>query len=427
MTIGEKIKEIRRHMGLSQENLAHDLGCGVATISRIERGLAECGGDILAAIKTALDIQGAPLYDYETATFHERLYIWGQLMMERRMADAEDLGQELSIILKLPYERDLIMLYRLHETALLLTNGHYDDVQEKLHLFEDGLDDMNNEHLYHLYRLKGTLSFRRDNHEDALQFNLKALELKEHFRGNLAGLYYSIATAYSCLNRPFSAIMYLEEARRHHKDDKLSVLGVFIDHVFSDSYLKIGELNRAKALLDKALLRAEAIGHKLGRKKYIGMILHLLGVYHKKRGEAGQALQYYERAFEFFDKSLPDYLENLYKKIECLIAMKRQAEAEELIVYGLEVAKSNEKFTVLYTSLRRLLTLREKEAQLYLENHAVPYLISKSEYFYALDICKQLEEQHKKAGNIKKSLETACISRDVYVKIFLGIGLETKV
>jgi len=375
---------------------------------------------MLAAIKAALSIQGAPLYNDEIATFHERIYIWGQLMTERRMVDAEELAQELSVILKLPYEQDLIMLYKLYETALSLTHGHYDVVEEKICLLEKDVNKMNKEHLYQLYRLKATLCFRRENHEEALRLNLAALELKEHFRGNLAGLYYNIGAAYSSLNHPFRAIMYLEEVRKHHIDDKLSVLGVFIDHVFSDSYLKIGELDRAKALLDKALLRAEAIGHKLGRKKYIGMILHQLGRYYQIKGEAKQALQYYERAFKFFDMSFLDYHENAYRKIECLIAMKRQAEAEELIIHGLEVAKNNERFTMLYTSLRYLLVLREKEAQHYLENHAVPYLISKSEYFYALDFCRHLEEQYKKTGNTKKTLEVACISRDIYVKIFLG-------
>ena len=419
MELGGKIKEIRRHLGLSQENIARELGCSVATISRIERGQADCGADMLRAVKTAMGVENAPLTDSEIAAFHERLYVWGQLITERRMEDARDLGQELAVILKLPYEQDLIMLYELFEVKLWLTEGDYDAAAEKLGILAKSFDKMNGEHQFHYYGAKSTLCFRMDEGRQALDFSLKTLELKQHCRGNLAGLYYRIAVDYSVLNRPFAAIMHLEEARRHHNDDRLSVLGVFIDHVFADSYMKIGELARAKPLLDAALLRAESIGQKLGRKKYIGMILHLLGRYHQKLGEGEQALSHYNRAFEYFLVGGPDHLDNYYHKLRCLIEMKRAGEAQDLIGEALMAAKG-EKFMMLYMGLFHLMSIRQAGSQDYLEYCTVPYLIERGEYFIALDFCEQLEKQYKKNGNSKKPLEIAATARDVYAKIIFG-------
>ncbi|MCL2217917.1 MAG: helix-turn-helix domain-containing protein [Defluviitaleaceae bacterium] len=420
MDLGGKIKEIRKHLGLSQENIAHYCGCGVATISRIERGLSDCDSDMLKAIKRALGIEGAPLFEEESAAFHERFYVWGQLMSDRRLEDAKELNQELSVILKLPFEKSLIMLYRLFSVQFLLTCGEYDAAEEMLDELTNELEDMENEHLYHYYRVRNVLSFRRGDYKSALKFVLKALELKEYNLGSLAGLYYSVAVGYSCLSRPLRAILYLEEARRHHNDDRLSVLSVFIDHVFALNYLRIDELNRAKVLLDKALLKAESIGRKLGRKKYIGMILHLLGYYHQKRNEPEQALRYYNRAYEFFYVSSLDHMENTYRKINCLIELKRQGEAKTLLSQALDEARHNEVFTVVFEALRRTLSLRENGAANYLEEHSLPFLLNRSEFFYALDFCHLLEKNYMKTGNNKKSLEISRKIRLIYEDIFLG-------
>ncbi|MCL2573236.1 MAG: helix-turn-helix domain-containing protein [Defluviitaleaceae bacterium] len=419
MHLGEKIKEIRRHQGLSQENIAHELGCSVATISRIERGMAECSADMLRDIKAAMGIENAPLIDAETVVFHERLFVWAKLMIERRMDDAHDLSCELAVIRKLPYEKDLIMLYDIFAAGLELTKGNFDEGSKMLDELGKSLDSMNGECRFYYYRGCSTLAFRRDDGELALDYALKALVLKEHCR-HLASLYYSIAVDYAMLNRPFQAIMYLNEAKAHHNDDPLSVLGVFIEHVLSENLLRIGETARAKHILDSALLRAEAIGRKLGRKKYIGMILHQLGIYHRKRNELEQALNYFNRSFEFFWEGGTDWFENYYQKARCLIAMKCPNEAREVIETAIKI-DGNSKYITMLTGLIHIITLREVGSQDYLENVTIPQLISKHENFIALDFCEQLEEQYKKSGNGKKPLEIAATARDIYARIMFGV------
>lgn len=421
MTIGEKIKGIRRGLGLSQENLAHDLGCGIATISRIERGLADCSPEMLAAIKATLGIEGAPFTDAEKTTFRQRFYVWGELLGDRRMDDARDLGQELSVILKLPFEQDLVMLYRLYEISQMLSHGQNDDASRKLDKLVDQQDQMSGEHMYRYLRNRAGLDYGKDNHQ-ALKFNLQALEFQSHSLVNPASLYYNIAGCYFMLNHPVQSLIYLEKAGRLHNPTQLDVLGVFIDHVFAGNYLKMGELNLAKERLDRALIKAEAIGRKLGRKKYIGMILHLLGVYHQKLNDHAEALNHFNRAAQYFWEGGSDHLDNLCSQIRCLITLKRQAEAKDLLKNATEHAKNSEIHAVIFGALEYALTLRNPQSVQHLEGHAIPYLIQKNEFFHALDFCHDLECYHKKQGNAKKSLETAAIVRDIYAKIFFVNG-----
>jgi len=420
MTIGEKIRQIRLGRGLSQENLARDVGCGVATISRIERGLTECDGKMLHAIKNAMDVANAPLTEAEIATYRETLHVWLELMSGRRIDDAVTLGKELAVILHLPYEYDMILLYKIYEAGLSITIGDYNVVEEKMDVIAKNMKDMKGEHLFQFYRNQGTLRFRREDYEQGLKYSLKALDYSEYARGNLASAYYNVAVEYSMLNKPIQALIYLEKARNLHKDSPLNILSVFIDHVFAKSYLLINELERAKDLLDPALLKAEAIGAKLGRKKYIGMILNLLGIYYVKKGEQKTALSYFERAQEFFWVGGLDYFNNSYYKIRCHLELKQTSKAKDLLTEVIENAVDNERYNVIFNGLQYQMSLKDNGAANHLETITIPFLLQKHEYFYALDFCKVLECHYKKLGNTKKYLEIAVIMRDIYQKILLG-------
>jgi len=56
MKVGESVKRYRRAAGLSQTNLAEKLGCGVATVQRIEQGKAQPKERRLQTIAAALGV-----------------------------------------------------------------------------------------------------------------------------------------------------------------------------------------------------------------------------------------------------------------------------------------------------------------------------------------------------------------------------------
>lgn len=70
--LGEKIRKIRRDMGITQENLGEEVGLTPATISRIEGGSRGLSIERLEAIAKALDISMAELFldEAERVEFH---------------------------------------------------------------------------------------------------------------------------------------------------------------------------------------------------------------------------------------------------------------------------------------------------------------------------------------------------------------------
>lgn len=64
MSIGLKIKEIRKRKGWTQEGLAEEARINLRTIQRIEKGESEPRGKTLHLICTALGIQAEDLLDY---------------------------------------------------------------------------------------------------------------------------------------------------------------------------------------------------------------------------------------------------------------------------------------------------------------------------------------------------------------------------
>ena len=55
--IGQRIKQIRRSRGLTQERLAEALSVSVGYISQIERGVTKISFDTLAAVATCLECE----------------------------------------------------------------------------------------------------------------------------------------------------------------------------------------------------------------------------------------------------------------------------------------------------------------------------------------------------------------------------------
>jgi DNA-binding XRE family transcriptional regulator len=64
-TLGKKLLGYREHHGVTQKELAKQIGIDPTTLSRLERGLGKCLGPVLERVTTFLEvhivIQGCPL------------------------------------------------------------------------------------------------------------------------------------------------------------------------------------------------------------------------------------------------------------------------------------------------------------------------------------------------------------------------------
>ena len=71
--LGLRIKELRKHKGLSQEKLSEMADIGQNTLSYIETGVNFCTGDTLEKIVRAFDIEPQELFNFGHLDSEENL------------------------------------------------------------------------------------------------------------------------------------------------------------------------------------------------------------------------------------------------------------------------------------------------------------------------------------------------------------------
>jgi len=408
LTLGEKIREIRKFVGMSQANLAKATKRGIGTISRIENGQAECSGELLKDVRKALDIKNAPLLEGEDITFHERLHVWRDLINARSLHEAREMRKDLANILHLPFERDLMILYMIYDAKLLMAEN--DVVLAAKRLDFSSLEEMSSENLYHYYFTKGSLLTMHRQYKDALAYFLKAYNLDRFDLEKESSLLYNIAICYGSLCMPCRSIMYLERSCNQFKNERASILGLRIENALAVSYMHIGENNLAQKLLGKCLIRAKSTNNRI----YTGIASLNLGSLCLKTDRTEQALGYYNQAFEYFEEGDFFYLENLYYKIRCLIKLGKLSQCKELLQDAKNMAGQNENHMFLFNSLDHLMNLKDPSSCQYLKDTAIPYMLDIYEYYKALDYCKLLEDNYKNKRQTKKALEVAALMRDIY-------------
>ena len=407
LTVGEKIKQIRKAKGYSQENLAHDINVSTSTICRIEQGMAVVNGDILKTIKKALGVESAPLLPGEGEGFKERLYIWHKLILDGHLVEARTLQKGLSDITALPFESDLATLYQLFDISLLLAEQNY--AEAEILLCNLNTNEMNQENQYHFYYNMGWvyMCIGEDRAKEPLDFLLKAYEIQEKPDGSLC---YRIARCLTRLGQPFSSMAMLDNAYKAYNDNKTTTTSLDLDNKMALNCIDIGDTVRAKEILEKCLANARKISHE----RYIAVILHNIGSAYAKEKNWETAYDYFLEADEYFNKTQSDFV-NIYYKARCLVALRRFAQCKELLSQGLESA--NEYYNVMFNSINHLITIREYASHEYLETVTIPYLVNRYNITDALDYCEILEEFHENRGSTKKALELAKIQRDIYKRM----------
>ena len=356
LSLGSKIKAIRKHKNLTQQNLADGLGCGVGTINRIENNHIEHNSQRLGLLKKLLDVEGAPLLESELAIYKERLQIWRNLIKDRRLEEARKMCAELAVIVKLPFEQDLNMLYNMFEVKLLLSEGDVGLAVERLDIPKESLSLVSDSGLYHYYYNKGSLCLHNRKYKEALTFYLKADALCTEGFEREVSLDYNIAGCYSELGMPYNAIMILERIYSQLNSREINTLYLFTISSLASNYINIKKTKEARTLLDKYLFNSQSIGNPL----HIGIALHNFGCLDLWNDKPKTALGYFNRAFEYFNDKNWFYLENAYCKIRCLIELGELKQSEILLAESMSFVSSDNYYVILFESLHHIVNIKTK-------------------------------------------------------------------
>ena len=412
LPLGEKLRLIRKDRGLSLENIAHDTGCSVATLSRLERGEADVDGDTLAAIRAALGVENAPVLDHEIEHYKSRMWLWNELITTWRTDEAKAMHKEMATILDLPYERGHQMLYTQTEISLLLFDeNNASFIEDKMAKEEKHIDEMDNEarHLY--YTNKGILYLWYNDYIKALQHLLVALELKSDiFAKRMPSLLTNIGVCYSRIGRTFNAILFLERAVQAFDGDLTNALGPIIDINLATLYVRIGELNKAKKLTNESLVQARRVNHKTG----IGVCYRALANISSKRGDYTEAIKLFDQSFKYSASDIQVQWQILYDKACCMFEAKDYHGCAQVVKQGKGLASENEDFTLLFESMEHLLNLKSSESEYFIESTTIPNLKNRHDSTPALFFCEKLEEHYRRKKSNKRAMAMVEISRDIY-------------
>jgi len=290
-----------------------------------------------------------------------------------------------------------------------LGENDLEPAKEILDAFEINLNELSDIQLYHYYCNQGTLNVKNARNSEALGFYLQAYELMKCGLEKSVTLYYNIAICYSRLGRVAKSTVYLEKAHELFSGEQKNFPEFTIDNLLAKNYIKTGNLQVAKMLLNKCYVKALHDNDKF----YIGMILCNYGYLYRIAKKWNTAIEYLDEAFGYFEKGSLNYLETLYQKIRCLIEMECYSLCTNLLAERKKLSKESELYSILFESLAHLATPNNNKSIKYLESVAIPYLLENKLNWVALDYCEVLRKYYKKKGTgfqtkSYKMAETIC-------------------
>ena len=418
LTLGDKFREIREYKNISQAALSSILGRSVSAISRFERGQGDLSSEQILEIRKVLDVEDAPIFDDEVIAFKKQLYLWRHLIKDKRIDEALRNQQKLSVIEKLPYEKDLNLIFKLFGIRLVMAQRKIEEAKEMMDDLEVQVKNASNEVKYHYQYNIGALLIYQRNFEDALTHFLIAYDLKASILEPDPAIYFNLAFCYSRLGMYVRTVTTLREAYSLFEYSKTNMLGAFVDNMMAANYIYIGHISKAQELLENSLSEARANDNKL----YISYALHNFGCASFALGEHDKAIEYFNQSLAYCEGDDDEYLKTLYYKVRCMIANKNP-EAKALIQKGISMSKDSEHHQILFSSLSHITTLKEPSSKQYIDEITIPHLLSRYEHCDALYFCRLLEKAYTKNGvKSKKALEAKATAANIYEKIMSGGG-----
>ena len=422
LTVEQKIKVVREVRGLSQEALGKVIGLSGDSIGHYERNdekyrHLKYSIEQILALKKHLGIEKAPLTDREVIVFKKRMYRWLDAMSVGRKAEAEELHDELSVIILIPYEPELTFLFFIFEAKKFIQEKNFKAAMARLDLVEEKfmklpVNKPTNELYYHFHSTLASIDLAHGKYEEAVERYSSVVDLEADDFDKGMSIHYNIAYCYSEMGLYVRALGFIERIRRLYDHLDPNYYWVSLSCNLGLNYMRMGNIDEAIKLFEGAL--GDSVVIDSNEQKII--ILHNLGCTYFKTNNYSRAIGYFDRVFEEIDKSHNLYLENLYYKVLCLVMTKKD-DMKEKLQLGIKLSKDNELYSILFESLNKLSNIGRNECRLFIEKKTIPFLVNKKKYSVALFYCDKLKEYYIKDDRPVKANEISHIICEINDKI----------
>jgi len=423
----KKIMHLREARGIGRMTLAEAMRADADLVKQVESGEAHYSPAQLRLARKHLNLTNMPLSELEVAAFKRRLYIMYDLVKDRRFHEAKDMCSEMACVLELDNcDDDLPQLHRLFEAHILIyADNDLNAAEKKLEQYQSKNYGPTAEHNYHYYFNMAAIHTRRVDYEASLSFYKKAQEVsstvKELTQEDIKRLHLGIGACYTFLEFPFKAISCLENARDLHTDKRTCVLNIHFDNTLALNYIRVNELNKAEKLLEHCLICANSIKDGF----YIGLAHYNLGLLRNQREMWADAIDYFERAIECFEKDTLQHLRAMCCMVRCWASLGKFANAKRLLKKATSMC-NDELYNIIYEAIRHYIEVRgrislynDKSVE-YIETIALPHFERTYDYYLAIDFYKLLEKYYAKK-NDKKSLLMSEAIRRIYERCLISV------
>ena len=211
-----------------------------------------------------------------------------------------------------------------------------------------------------------------------------------------------------------------------HSKGRIDIIGAQTIHVLAICHMHMCNYHEAKELMDLTIEQVEGTHERTGLEH----VLLNRGTLSLKMKNYDEALKFIEQALAHFKTKRDSYVSPtayermytvfLFRKALCLFHTKKLDECQHVLDYAKTIYDQDELLTVLFDSIKHLMTIHNKDSARYLEDIAIPYLKADNSgcLLIALDLCKELEAYNKKNKAKTKTTAIAAIIRDIYEDIF---------
>ena len=422
LPLGEKIMQIRKAKGFSMENMACAIKKSQAFISRLEHGDAECNSDMLSAIRKFLGIGDAPLLEDELRLYRDCIIVCHDLLCNGRLDEAKVILDELAVIVHLPFECSMYVMYLMSEAKWHIRVGSLGNqcknipkAEKLLAKAEAVLDSISNEALYMYHYLKGYVYLMYNDNAKALMHFMKARDMECELQRDF-DFYRIVGTVYYNAGKLSRALLYYELAKSNYQGGNTDLRWSRLNLMLGVCYLCMGDYRRARKLLDANVTQSKSINDEHGTAS----ALIQLGIICQRTKEYKESMTFFDQAM--FLEFPPSQVSCLSLKADSLRCMKEFDKAHEVLEQGRAIAKGDEKLTIELDTIGHLMSLDNMDSVSYIEEVAIPNYRAGTinDQSYAIQLCNELEIYHKKKRTKTKAWAVAALTRDIYEEMIVG-------
>ncbi|MDR0957966.1 MAG: helix-turn-helix transcriptional regulator [Clostridiales bacterium] len=417
MTVGEKIASLRKRAGLTQEELAAKLDCGISKIQSIEKDETVPSTKYVRAIRKALGYgDNEPITNEEVQEFRQKMDLWSKTMKLKLYSKTDSIWEEFEKTKKLIDEPEVAFLYQLNIIHCMARNNRIAEAHQVLK--EMDISDVCAELIYDYYIVNGIIYTYSELYEDALEEFSKSERLMPKFASTDTVLHKNCAICYSELDMIVQSISHVEIVHYLEKSPDYDIKNmIYFNNIIAMNYLGLGSYSICKKLLEDSLASAKVNKDIL----YIAVTLHNLGTFYLYQGQPEKALECFDEVPKYQDESHDPwrYYINLLFKVYALFSLgeDRKQEAEDLMEKGIASTDENTITGLLFRILKCSRNLNDEKSLEYMENFALPKVIEKGKKIKPIEYCELLENFYKERNCPEKVEKYIKLGRDLYKKI----------